>query len=57
MFFKKCWDDMSVVVEKIKAEGVKISNLSEKNLNQFKKLTQVFHEQYFQEFPRMKEFI
>jgi len=46
-----------ILIEKIKAEGVKISNLSEKNLNQFKKLTQVFHEQYFQEFPRMKEFI
>jgi len=46
-----------ILIEKIKAEGVKISNLSEKNLNQFKKLTHVFHEQYFQEFPRMKEFI
>ena len=46
-----------ILIEKIKAEGIKISNLSENNLNQFKKLTQVFYEQYFQEFPQMKEFI
>ena len=46
-----------ILIKKIKAEGIKISNLSEDNLNQFKKLTQVFHEQYFQEFPQMKEFI
>ena len=46
-----------ILIEKIKGEGIKISNLSEDNLNQFKKLTQVFHEQYFQEFPQMKEFI
>ena len=45
------------LIKKIKAEGIKISNLSKDNLNQFKKLTQVFHEQYFQEFPQMKEFI
>lgn len=46
-----------ILIKKIKAEGIKISNLSEDNLNQFKKLTQVFHEQYFQEFPQMKKFI
>ena len=46
-----------ILIEKIKGEGIKISNLSEDNLNQFKKLTQVFHEQYFQEFPQMKKFI
>jgi len=46
-----------ILMEKIKAEGVKISNPSENNLNQFKKLTQVFHEEYFQEFPQMKKFI
>ena len=46
-----------ILIEKIKGEGIKISNLSEDNLNRFKKLTQVFHEQYFQEFPQMKKFI
>ena len=46
-----------ILIEKIKGESIKISNLSEDNLNQFKKLTQVFHEQYFQEFPQMKKFI
>ena len=46
-----------ILIKKIKAEGIKISNLSENNLNQFKKLTKVFHKQYFQEHPQMKEFI
>ena len=46
-----------ILIEKIKEEGIKISNLSEDNLNLFKKLTQFFHVQYFQEFPQMKEFL
>jgi hypothetical protein len=38
-------------------ESVKVTKLSLSQLTQFKKITQKYHDLFFEEFPLMKEFI
>jgi TRAP-type C4-dicarboxylate transport system substrate-binding protein len=46
-----------ILMKKIKEKGIKVVKPQTKNLDEFKKITKVFHESYFNENPHMKKFI
>ena len=46
-----------ILTKKIKSKNITIENINEKNLDEFKRVTNVFHENYFETYPHMKEFI
>ena len=46
-----------MLMKKIKDQGIKIVTPEIENLNKFKKKSQVFHENYFKDYPHMKRYI
>ncbi len=46
-----------ILIKKIKLENIKIQTINKKNLEDFKSVTNVFHESYFQTYPHMKQYI
>jgi TRAP-type transport system periplasmic protein len=46
-----------ILMKKIKEKGIKVVKPQTKNLDEFKRMTKVFHENYFNENPHMKKFI
>ena len=47
----------AMLIKKIKDQGIKIVTPEIKNLNKFKKKSQVFHKNYFKDYPHMKKYI
>ena len=50
-------DEDDILIKKIKSENIKIQTIDEKSLENFKSVTNVFHESYFQTYPHMKKYI
>ena len=50
-------DEDDILINKIKSENIKIQTINKKNLEDFKGVTNVFHEIYFQTYPHMKQYI
>ena len=46
-----------ILIKKIKSKNIKIENIDKDCLEDFKKATNIFHENYFQTYPHMKEYI
>ena len=46
-----------ILIKKIKSKNIKIENIDKDCLEDFKKATNIFHENYFQSYPHMKEYI
>ena len=46
-----------ILMKKIIEKGIKVVKPQTKNLDEFKRMTKVFHESYFNENPHMKKFI
>ena len=46
-----------ILIKKIKSKNIKIENIDKDCLKDFKKATNNFHENYFQTYPHMKEYI
>ena len=46
-----------ILIKKIKSKNIKIENIDKDCLEDFKKATNNFHENYFQTYPHMKEYI
>ena len=49
--------EKSILIKKIKSKNIKIQTIDEKKLEDFKSVTNVFHESYFQTYPHMKQYI
>ena len=47
----------AILIKKIKDQGIKIVTPEIKNLNKFKNKSQVFHKNYFKDYPHMKKYI
>ena len=54
---KLATDEDDILINKIKSENIKIHTIDKKNLEDFKDVTNVFHEIYFQTYPYMKQYI
>ena len=50
-------DEDDILINKIKSENIKIQTINKKNLEDFKDVTNDFHEIYFQTYPHMKQYI
>ena len=50
-------DEDDILIKKIKSKNIKIQTIDEKSLEDFKSVTNVFHESYFQTYPHMKQYI
>ena len=50
-------DEDDILIKKIKSENIKIQTIDEKSLEDFKSVTNVFHESFFETYPYMKEYI
>ena len=50
-------DEDDILINKIKSENIKIQTIDKKNLEDFKGVTNDFHEIYFQTYPHMKQYI
>ena len=50
-------DEDDILISKIKSENIKIQTIDKKNLEDFKGVTNYFHEIYFQTYPHMKQYI
>ena len=50
-------DEDDILINKIKSENIKIQTIDKKNLEDFKGITNDFHEIYFQTYPHMKQYI
>lgn len=46
-----------ILIKKIKSKNIKIENIDKDGLEDFKRATNNFHENYFQIYPHMKEYI
>ena len=46
-----------ILIKKIKSKNIKIENIDKDGLEDFKRATNIFHENYFQTYPHMKEYI
>ena len=46
-----------ILIKKINSENIKIETIDEKNLIEFKSITNVFQESYFQTYPHMQKYI
>ena len=46
-----------ILIKKIKSKNIKIENIDKDGLEGFKRATNNFHENYFQTYPHMKEYI
>ncbi len=50
-------EEDDILIKKIKSKNIKIQTIDEKSLENFKGVTNVFHESYFQTYPHMKKYI
>ena len=50
-------DEDDILIKKIKSKNIKIQTIDEKNLKDFKSVTNVFHDKYFQTYPDIKQYI
>ena len=50
-------DEDDILINKIKSRNIKIHTMDKKNLEDFKGVTNDFHEIYFQTYPHMKQYI
>ena len=50
-------DEDDILINKIKSRNIKIHTIDKKNLEDFKDVTNDFHEIYFQTYPHMKQYI
>ena len=50
-------EEDDILIKKIKSKKIKIQTIDEKSLKDFKSVTNVFHESYFQTYPHMKQYI
>ena len=50
-------DEDDILIKKMKSENIKIQTIDEKSLEDFKSVTNVFHESFFQTYPHMKKYI
>ena len=50
-------DEDDILIKKINSKNIKIQTIDEKSLEDFKSVTNVFHESYFQTYPNMKQYI
>ena len=50
-------DEDDILINKIKSKNIKIHTIDKKNLEDFKGVTNDFHEIYFQTYPHMKQYI
>ena len=46
-----------ILIKKIKSENIEIANIDEECLEDFKSVTNNFHQSYFQTYPHMKKYI
>ena len=46
-----------ILIKKLKLENIKIQTINKKSLKDFKSVTNVFHDSYFQIYPYMKQYI
>jgi TRAP-type C4-dicarboxylate transport system substrate-binding protein len=46
-----------ILIKKIKSKNIKIENIDQGGLEDFKSATNNFHESYFQTYPHMKQYI
>ena len=46
-----------ILINKINSENIEIANIDEECLEDFKSVTNNFHESYFQTYPHMKKYI
>jgi TRAP-type transport system periplasmic protein len=46
-----------IIMKKMKDKGIRIVVPELKNLNKFKKISKVFHDNYFKDYPHMKKYI
>jgi TRAP-type C4-dicarboxylate transport system substrate-binding protein len=45
------------LLKELKLANIKVEKINEENLNEFKKITQTFHQDYFKNFPHMERYI
>ena len=45
------------LLKEMKLANIKVQKINEENLNEFKKITQTFHQDYFKNFPHMEKYI
>ena len=50
-------DEDDILIKKLKLENIKIQTINKKSLKDFKSVTHVFHDSYFQTYPDMKQYI
>ena len=50
-------DEDDILIKKLKLENIKIQTINKKSLKDFKSVTNVFHDSYFQTYPDMKQYI
>ena len=50
-------DEDDILIKRIKSENIKIQIIDEKSLKDFKSVTYVFHERFFQTYPHIKKYI
>ena len=50
-------DEDDILIKKLKLENIKIQTINKKSLKDFKSVTNVFHDIYFQTYPDMKQYI
>ena len=50
-------DEDDILIKKLKLENIKIQTINKKSLKDFKSVTNVFHDCYFQTYPDMKQYI
>ena len=50
-------DEDDILIKKLKLENIKIQTINKKSLKDFKSVTNVFHDSYFQTYPYMKQYI
>ena len=50
-------DEDDILIKKLKLENIKIQTINKKSLKDFKSVTHVFHDSYFQTYPDMKKYI
>ena len=55
--WKLAINEDNILIKKIKLKNIKIQTINKKNLEDFKSVTNVFHESYFQTYPHMKQYI
>ena len=50
-------EEDDILIKKIKSEKIKLHTLDQKNLDNFKNTTKVFHQNFFKTYPHMREYI